>query len=51
MPTFTEEEKKHVGDELADVLAYLLRLSDVCHVDLAQAFRAKVQKNERKYPA
>lgn len=51
MPTFTEEEKKHVGDELADVLAYLVRLADVCHVDLAQAFRSKVQKNERKYPA
>ena len=51
LPTFSEEERRHVGDELADVLAYLVRLADVCHVDLAQAFTAKVQKNERKYPA
>lgn len=51
LPTFSEEEKKNVADELADVMAYLVRLADVCHVDLAQAFRAKVEKNERKYPA
>lgn len=41
----------NVRDELADVLAYLLRLSDVLGVDLEQALTAKIIKNAAKYPA
>jgi dCTP diphosphatase len=40
-----------VRDELADVLAYLLRLSDVLGVDLEAALAAKIIKNAAKYPA
>ena len=40
----------HVADELADVLAYLLRLADVLQVDLAEALRSKIMKNAVKYP-
>lgn len=40
-----------VTDELADVFAYLLRLADVLHVDLAGVLRAKMVKNAAKYPA
>jgi NTP pyrophosphatase (non-canonical NTP hydrolase) len=40
-----------VRDELADVLAYLLRLSDVLGVDLEGALAAKIIKNAAKYPA
>jgi len=40
-----------VRDELADVLAYLLRLSDVLGVDLEEALAAKIIKNAAKYPA
>ncbi len=40
-----------VRDEVADVLAYLLRLSDVLGVDLAQALTEKMAKNAVKYPA
>jgi dCTP diphosphatase len=39
-----------VRDELADVLAYLLRLSDVLRVDLEAALAAKMVKNAAKYP-
>jgi dCTP diphosphatase len=39
-----------VGEELADVLSYLIRLSDVCGVDLSKAFEDKVEKNRKKYP-
>lgn len=39
-----------VRDEMADVLAYLLRLADVLHVDLEQALAEKIEKNRRKYP-
>jgi dCTP diphosphatase len=40
-----------VRDELADVLAYLIRLADVLGVDLEQAFADKMIKNAVKYPA
>ncbi len=39
-----------MGEELADVLSYLIRLSDVCGVDLSKAFEDKVEKNRKKYP-
>lgn len=37
--------------EMADVLIYLVRLSDVLGVDLNQAVIAKLAANSRKYPA
>ncbi|MGA5308683.1 nucleotide pyrophosphohydrolase [Micromonospora taraxaci] len=40
-----------VRHELADVLAYLLRLADVLQVDLPAALRAKIDLNARRYPA
>jgi NTP pyrophosphatase (non-canonical NTP hydrolase) len=39
-----------VRDEMADVLAYLLRLSDVLGVDLEEALAEKIVKNAAKYP-
>lgn len=39
-----------VQDELADVLTYLLRISDKLNVDLEQAFWRKVALTEAKYP-
>lgn len=40
-----------VRDEIADILAYLLRLADVLGVSLEAALAAKMIKNARKYPA
>lgn len=42
---------RHVRDELADVLIYLVRLADVLGVDFEQAVRAKLEANARKYPS
>ena len=39
-----------VREEMADVLAYLLRLSDVLGVDLEAALAEKIVKNAVKYP-
>jgi dCTP diphosphatase len=39
-----------VEDELADVFIYLLRMADVLGVDLAEATRAKLERNEDRYP-
>ena len=56
----TEDESRRAGDdperaeqlrhELADVLIYLVRLSDVLGVDLDEAVREKLAVNARKYP-
>lgn len=37
-------------EELADVMMYLVRLADVCEVDLNQALNDKILKNAQKYP-
>jgi NTP pyrophosphatase (non-canonical NTP hydrolase) len=42
---------EHVGEELADVLLYLVRLSSVLGVDLNAAVVDKLAKNALKYPA
>ncbi|CAM6070208.1 unnamed protein product [Sphagnum tenellum] len=47
---WNEAEKEHLGEELSDVLLYLVRLADVCDVDLGQAALHKLQKNAVKYP-
>lgn len=43
--------REAVGHELADVLLYLLRLSDVLGIDLVAAARAKLALNAARYPA
>jgi dCTP diphosphatase len=40
-----------VRDELADVMLYLVRMSNVLGVDLDQAVRDKLARNAQKYPA
>ena len=50
LPDWKEEEKGHLGEELSDVLLYLVRLSDICGVDLGKAALRKVQLNAIKYP-
>jgi dCTP diphosphatase len=54
----TEEQSRNlptaelakVQEELADVLLYLIRLSDKLNVDLARAATEKMDLNARKYP-
>jgi len=43
-------DRRAVEDEVADVLLYLLRLSDVLDIDLLQAAQRKMKLNARKYP-
>lgn len=40
-----------VGEELADVLIYLVRIADVLKIDLTAAASAKMRLNAAKYPA
>ena len=43
--------KQAVGEELADILLYLVRLSDKLGIDLPDAALRKLEKNAVKYPA
>jgi NTP pyrophosphatase (non-canonical NTP hydrolase) len=45
------EKKAVVAEELADILLYLVRLSDKLRVDLLEASLHKLEKNAVKYPA
>lgn len=40
-----------VSEEIADVLCYAFALANELQIDLASAIRAKMVKNEEKYPA
>jgi NTP pyrophosphatase (non-canonical NTP hydrolase) len=44
------EMKAKIGDELADVLLYVVQLADKVDIDLTKAARDKLQKNAVKYP-
>lgn len=44
------DKRVAVGEEMADVLLYLLRLSDQLNIDLVDAARRKLALNAVKYP-
>ena len=48
---WSEADREHLGQELSDVLIYLVRLADRCHVDLPAAVLSKLVLNAKKYPA
>ena len=50
--TLTQDphDKERVGDEMADVLLYLLQLADHTGVDLDEAVERKLRKNAVKHP-
>ena len=45
------EKLKEVEQELADILIYLVRISDKLGVDLVKAAEEKIDLNAEKYPA
>ncbi len=45
-----KELLSNISDELADVFIYLISLLNSLNLDLAQAFQAKMEKNNKKYP-
>ncbi|KAK8471290.1 hypothetical protein PHAVU_003G187033 [Phaseolus vulgaris] len=50
LPNWSSDDKEHLEEELSDVLLYLVRLADVCGLDLGQAALTKIVKNAQKYP-
>ena len=45
-----ESKLDKIKEELADVLNYSILMADACGLDLDEIIRAKVKKNEEKYP-
>ncbi len=43
--------RRHAGEELVDILQYVVRIADLLDIDLNDAFWAKFEKNEERYPA
>jgi len=49
--SLTSEKKRDVAHEMADILIYLIRLSQRLDLDLLEAVEEKIAINERRYPA
>lgn len=47
---YLDSKKNDLGEELADVLYWVLLMSHDANVDLEKIFEEKMQKNENKYP-
>lgn len=45
-----EAKREDIGDELADVLYWVLLLSNDLKIDISEAFVRKLEKNKEKYP-
>ncbi len=45
-----EREMAEIREEIADVMIYLIRLSDKLNIDIEKAVLAKIELNEKKYP-
>jgi dCTP diphosphatase len=49
--TLPPEKLAEVEQEIADIQIYLIRLADKLGVDMEKAVNAKIELNEKKYPA
>jgi len=48
--SYLKENKDSIAEELADVLYWVLLLSDDLKIDIVDAIHKKIIKNEEKYP-
>ncbi|KAK3848753.1 hypothetical protein Pcinc_044467, partial [Petrolisthes cinctipes] len=51
LPEFSASDKTRVGEELSDVLIYLIDLAEQCHIDLPSAVLDKMAKNAAQVPS
>lgn len=47
---YIKTNKKEIGDELADVLYWVLLMAHDLNIDLEKAFDLKMKENNKKYP-
>lgn len=41
--------KEHVGEEMADVILYMIRMADLLDINLSEAISDKQKKNEARF--
>lgn len=46
----SSERKHEIEEELADVFYFVLRFAQMNNIDLSQAVKNKIDKNNKKYP-
>lgn len=44
------DKREAICDEVADILLYLVRLSDILGINIPNAVEQKIEKNSKKYP-
>jgi dCTP diphosphatase len=49
LETYSKSKKEDVGEELADVLYWVLLMSHDLEIDIVEAVKKKMSKNELKY--
>jgi NTP pyrophosphatase (non-canonical NTP hydrolase) len=47
---YIHTDKKHIGEELADALYWVLLMSHDMNIDIAKALEEKLKITEKKYP-
>ena len=47
---YIKSNKEEIGDELADVLYWVLLMSHDLDIDITEALKKKMEKNKKKYP-
>ncbi|OGK19480.1 nucleotide pyrophosphohydrolase [Candidatus Roizmanbacteria bacterium RIFCSPHIGHO2_12_FULL_42_10] len=47
---YVKKHKDEIGEELADVLYWVLLMSNDFDIDIKKAFEKKMKKNESRYP-
>ena len=47
---YIKTNKKDIGEELADVLYWVLLMSHDFNIDIGEVFELKMKKNNKKYP-
>lgn len=50
LPDWSDSDREHLGEELSDVLIYLISLANKCHINLPEAVLRKIALNKKKYP-
>lgn len=50
MVKYVKESRNEIGEELADVLYWVLLISHDLDIDVFEALEKKIKKNEDKYP-
>ena len=46
---YIDTHKEHIGDELADVMYWVLLISNDLGIDISKSLENKIDKNEEKY--